>query len=64
MCSCSSRALTTAMAMGVTPMRMAPPGAQAGLKRKGPGGNSSTTVEPSRKRPISAPRASVRSRSS
>jgi hypothetical protein len=32
---------------------------QAGLKRKGPAGNSITTVEPSRKRPISAPCASA-----
>ena len=38
-----------------SPMRIGPPGAQAGLKRSAPCGNSSTTVEPSRKRPISSP---------
>ena len=34
------------------------PEIQAGLNASGPEGQSITTVEPSRKRPISAPRAS------
>ena len=37
------------------PSRIAPPGCQAGLNCSGPCGNSMTTVEPSRKRPISSP---------
>ena len=46
------------------PSRTAAPGCQAGLKTIGPLGNSITTVEPSRKRPISSPcfRCSSRSR--
>ena len=51
-------ATNMALIYAVTPI------AQRGLKAIGPGGNSSTTVEPSRKRPISAPRGSCRSRSS
>jgi hypothetical protein len=38
-----------------SPMRTGPVGAQAGLKRRVSLGQSSTTVEPSRKRPISSP---------
>ena len=41
----------------ICPMRTAPPGAQSGLNFSVPLGHSSTTVEPSRKRPISAPLA-------
>ena len=37
------------------PKRTGPPGCHAGSKRKSPLGNSSTTVEPSMKRPISSP---------
>ena len=41
----------------ICPMRTAPPGAQSGLNLSVPLGHNSTTVEPSRKRPISAPLA-------
>ena len=38
-----------------SPILIAPPGSQLGLKRSPPFGKHITTVEPSRKRPISAP---------
>ena len=38
-----------------SPSRIGTPAVQSGLKRSGPGGNSITTVDPSRKRPISSP---------
>ena len=41
----------------ICPMRTAPPGAQSGLNLSVPLGHNSTTVEPTRKRPISAPLA-------
>ena len=42
-----------------SPRRIAPPGCQPGLKLSPPFGNSITTVEPSKKRPISSPCLSV-----
>ena len=42
-----------------SPMRILRAGAQSGLKASWPLGNSITTVEPSRKRPISSPACSA-----
>ena len=60
-CACSTRENTrfpsnhpSALPI-ICPIRTAPPGVQSGLNLSVPLGHSSTTVEPSRKRPISAP---------